>query len=273
MSDTIILTLRAPLSAGADLSAVAPDRLALLGPAELAAVPVAAGGRAVPLAELFTIAGGRADRIVIQGDLVGAEGVGSGMASGALVVEGHGGDLAGRAMRGGRLEIMGNAGVGVGVGMAGGVIDVRGSAGARAGGADPGEKRGMAGGELIVRGGVGDEVGAGMRRGLVAVGGSAGARAGLGTLAGTIVVFGACGAAAGQWSRRGSIVALGGVAPGITYRLACTCQLTYLRLLLRRLRDQYALPVEAAHIDGVYRRYSGDLAEVGRGEILAWMAP
>ncbi|MBA3760002.1 MAG: formylmethanofuran dehydrogenase subunit C, partial [Gemmatimonadales bacterium] len=50
----------------------------------------------------------------------------------------------------------------------------------------------------------------------------------------------------------------------------CTFQPAYLRLLLTRLRSSYGLPVRPRHLNGLYRRYSGDMAELGKGEILAW---
>ena len=57
-----------------------------------------------------------------------------------------------------------------------------------------------------------------------------------------------------------------------TYRYACTYQPVHLRLMLSRLKTRYGLPVEGRHLTGFYRRYSGDLAELGKGEILAWTA-
>jgi hypothetical protein len=47
----------------------------------------------------------------------------------------------------------------------------------------------------------------------------------------------------------------------------------HLRLILGRLRARYGLPVEQRHLTGLYRRYSGDLADLGKGEILVWTAP
>jgi hypothetical protein len=35
---------------------------------------------------------------------------------------------------------------------------------------------------------------------------------------------------------------------------------------------QYELPVSDQHLAGLYRRYSGDLADIGKGEILVWTA-
>jgi hypothetical protein len=128
----------------------------------------------------------------------------------------------------------------------------------------------MTGGEIIVRGSAGPEAGASMRRGLVAVAGDVGEGAGRATLAGTVVVLGRVGPNPGQWSKRGSIVALGGVTPPVTYRYACTYRPEYLALLLKHLAERRGLPITAAQRTGLYRRYSGDLAELGAGEILAW---
>jgi formylmethanofuran dehydrogenase subunit C len=130
----------------------------------------------------------------------------------------------------------------------------------------------MTGGELIVRGSAGAEAGAAMRRGLLVIVREAGNQTGVGMIAGTVVVFGSAGADPGLWSKRGTVVALGRITPPATYVYACTCQPAYLRLLLTRLRVRYGLPVRPRHLNGLYRRYSGDMAELGKGEILVWTA-
>jgi hypothetical protein len=76
----------------------------------------------------------------------------------------------------------------------------------------------------------------------------------------------------GRWTKRGSIVALAGITIPSTFRYACTYQPVHLRLTLLRLRTRYGLPVTPLHLNGFYRRYSGDLGDLGRGEILAWTA-
>jgi formylmethanofuran dehydrogenase subunit C len=123
-----------------------------------------------------------------------------------------------------------------------------------------------------VRGTTGPEAGASMRRGLLVVGGRAGERAGLGMIAGNIIVFGRTGEDAGLWSKRGSVTALGGITPPLTYAYACTYQPPHLRLMLLSLQSRYGLKVRKRHLSGLYRRYSGDLAELGKGEILEWTA-
>ena len=125
---------------------------------------------------------------------------------------------------------------------------------------------------MVVRGSAGPEAGASMRRGLLTVAGDAGPGAGRATIAGTVVVFGAVAPGAGQWSKRGTIVALGPVTVSPTYRYACAYRPQYVNLLLRHLEERHGLQAGRARDTGLFRRYSGDLAELGAGEILAWTA-
>ena len=111
-----------------------------------------------------------------------------------------------------------------------------------------------------------------MRRGIVAIAGNSAGYVGQGMIAGTAIVFGGAGPEPMLWSKRGSLVALGAVQVPLTFRHACTYQPVHLRLLLTRLRVRYHLPVQDRHLAGYYRRYSGDMAELGKGEILEWAA-
>jgi formylmethanofuran dehydrogenase subunit C len=266
------LRLRSELRDALDLAGLLAPGWATLAGDELARRRVQGPrlGR-LEAGDVFAISGSADGTLRLEGDLRRAERLGAGLGEGTLLVEGDVGRAAGAGMTGGRLEILGNAGAGVGLGMAGGLLVVRGHAGDGAGAAPPGAKRGMTGGELVIHGDAGDEAGARMRRGLVAIGGRAGRAAGLAMIAGTVVASG-FGPDAGLFSKRGTLVALGPVAPPPSYRLACTTQPVALRLLLRRLRDVHGFPVGAAQLDGFYRRYSGDFAESGKGELLAWTA-
>jgi formylmethanofuran dehydrogenase subunit C len=254
VSTGITARLREPLRTRADLSAVLAGTWGGISAAELARRAVAiGGGMSVPLGELFEVGGGPAGRIRFQGDLAAADRLGAGLAEGEVIIDGSVGDEAG-------------------LGMSGGVIEVRGDAGARTGGAEGDARRGMTGGELLVRGHAGPEPGTRMRRGLLVVMGDVAGGAGPGMIAGTVIVFGNAGPGPGRWSKRGSIVALGPVEIPPTYRYACTYQPDHLRLTLLRLRKRYDVTVDERYISGLYRRYSGDLADLGRGEILAWTA-
>lgn len=248
----IVARLKEPLRQRVDLAEVLVGSWATLTARELSDRPVyLERDGSARLGDLFELDGSPRGSIRFVGQLDQADRVGAGLSEGEVIVEGSVGREAGLAQ-------------------AGGSLDIGGDAGPRAGAALPGFKRGMTGGELIVRGSAGAEAGAAMRRGLLVILRAAGDRTGLGMIAGTVVVFGALGADPGLWSKRGTVVALGGVSPPATYFHACTFQPAYLRLLLTRLRSSYGLPVQTRHLNGLYRRYSGDMAELGKGEILAW---
>ncbi|MEO7985524.1 MAG: formylmethanofuran dehydrogenase subunit C [Gemmatimonadales bacterium] len=254
MSDGLVARLRSRLEPQADLGDVLTGEWWSLTAADFARRPIhVAGSGVAAVGDLFEMTGTPAGGIRFEGDLSHGTRLGAGLAGGAVVVAG-------------------NIGREVGLGMSAGSIDVHGDAGPKAGGAAPEARRGMIGGELIIRGSAGEECGSRMRRGLVVVCRDAGARAGLGMLAGTVIVLGNAGSSAGLWSKRGSIVVLGAVTVPSTYTYACTFKPEYLRFILGRLRSRYGLAVEERHISGAYRRYSGDLADLGKGEILAWTA-
>ena len=264
---SLTLTLRETPAAPVLAEALRPDRLAGMSAAEIERLELRHGNRPAAVGELFTVAGGRADDVRIEGDLVRVAGVGAGMAGGRLTIAGRAGPHAGAGMEGGKILVEGDAGDFAGAEMRGGRLVVRGSAARRLGGAYAGSRAGMRGGEILVHGSAGDEAGAGLRRGVVAVAGRAGDATGLSALAGTIVALGPLGAHPGAGMRRASIVAM--TPPDLlpTYERATTYRPPFLRLLLRRLRD-LGLPLTEEHIKGRYTRWSGDAVELNRGEIL-----
>jgi formylmethanofuran dehydrogenase subunit C len=254
VSQGLVARLKRPLDRRADFSEVLTASWAGADAGELARRRVYLDGRgSMPLGEVCEVEGDPAGRIRFEGDFSQVDRLAAGLTEGEVIVDG---DL----------------GRDAGAGMAGGSVEVTGSAGSGVGGAALESRRGMTGGEIVVHGSVGNAAGSRMRRGLVVVGGNAGADAGFGMIAGSVVLLGGAAGEVGLWSKRGSIVALGPVRIPITYRYACTYQPTHLRLMFRRLRSRYSLPLEERHLAGLYRRYSGDLADIGKGEILAWSA-
>lgn len=251
MSDAVTLSLAARPDHVLVADCIAADRFAGLDAQQIAKLPVVHGGRPGTLGEFFKVRGGHSSVVRIEGDLPHVDAIGAGMAGGELTIDGSVGRDLGLAMSGGR-------------------IDVRGNAGDNAGGARPGAARGVTGGEIVVRGTVGDEAGARMRRGLVVVTGDGGRGTGEGMIAGTVVVVGKAGPGAGRFLKRGSIVALAPIDRPGTFRYACTYRPPHVGLLLRYLRDRAGVPVADRYVAGKYERYSGDLAELGKGEILQW---
>jgi formylmethanofuran dehydrogenase subunit C len=271
MSDRITLTLRAPIAHPLDADAIAPDRLAALDAHEISALRLWDGRNAVSLGDVFTVAGDHSSNVVLEGDLARLRGVGTLMSAGTLEVSGSIGHSLGARMRGGAIRVGGNAGDDAGTAMAGGSIVIAGNAGDRAGGALQGASKGMTGGEIIVRGSVGREAGARMRRGILYCT-SCDVGAGTAMIAGNIIVAGVIGDGVGAGNKRGTIVALGAVRVPPAYAYACTYRPPHLSLMLRSLRTRFDLPVDDAHVHGLFKRYSGDLAEIGKGEILEWQA-
>jgi formylmethanofuran dehydrogenase subunit C len=248
----LVAKLKTRLQQRADLSEVLAEPWTTLSPGAMAGrtVYLECDGR-VALGDLFHIEGQPTGRIEFTGELDLADRLGAGLQEGEVLVKGNVGREAGLAM-------------------GGGILDIDGDAGPRAGAAPLGYKRGMVGGEMIVRGSAGAEAGAAMRRGLLVIGRTAGSQTGRGMIAGTVIILGAAGPDTGLWSKRGSVVALGKITPPETYAYACTDQPVHLRVMLARLRSKYSLPIQRKHLTGLYHRYSGDLAELGKGEILAW---
>jgi formylmethanofuran dehydrogenase subunit C len=252
----IVLTLKAALRHTIDLSCVVPDRFAGLSNEDLGNLPIwsaATPRNSLRLGDVFSIEGERSATVRVRGDCRMAEGLG-------------------REMRGGQLEVEGNVGSHCGTAMQGGTIRVTGDAGDHLAGALAGASRGVVGGEIIVLGSAGSWVAERMRRGLVYVGGSTGEFAGRGMIAGTLVVGGEPGTGAGQGIKRGTLVALGSIKTPDGFRLACTYRPPHVPLILTRLQKAFGAPVTDVQVHGLYRRHSGDLAELGKGEILEWCA-
>jgi formylmethanofuran dehydrogenase subunit C len=272
MSDTVTLTLRSPLTERVAVEGLTADGLGALGNAEIAALPVWVGTRRGTVGDFFAIEGAKSGDVRLVGDLTHVDGIGAGMASGTLTIEGSAGRDVGVSMRGGTIDVRGSVGDGAGVAMSGGLLRVAGAAGDRLGAELSGASRGMTGGEIVVGGDVGRDAGHRARRGLIVIWGSAGPGAARAMIAGTVVVRGAAGPGAGAWSKRGSVIALGAITVPETYGHACDYRPPIVRVLMRYLKRQYGLSLEDRFMDGVYSRYVGDLADVGKGEILRWVS-
>ena len=264
---TLTLTFRTAPAARVWAPVLVPGQLQGLGAAEVAALPVRCGRETVALGELCEVSGAADEQLVLCGDLHRVDGIGAGMDSGRVLVEGRSGNHLGARMCGGEIEVRGAAGDWAGAEAAGGVLRIAGNAGARLGAAYPGARVGMTGGEIIVSGDAGQEAGAGMRRGLVAVGGATGGGVGLRMLAGTVIALGGIGAEAGIGNKRGSLVSGRALDPLPSYAFAARFHPPALGLQLRRLRE-LGLAVDDALLRGTWARWSGDRTELSRGEIL-----
>jgi formylmethanofuran dehydrogenase subunit C len=254
---SLVLTLRDGITERIDASSLAQQVLYV-------------GRQRVALRDLFEVSGDPSNDVRIVGDMQRVDGLGTGMQSGTLTIDGEAGRAVGYGMHGGTIDALGDVGDDAGVAMSGGLLRIRGSAGNRLGAAMPGASRGMTGGEILVHGDAGDEAAARARRGLVVVGGDTGPGAAHAMIAGTIMIGGRVGSGAGVWSKRGSVIALGTVEIPATYQYACTYRPSYLSVLVRYLQRVRRFPIDDRFALGRYKRWTGDVADVGKGEILEW---
>jgi len=251
-----------------------PDLLANKTLDQIKELTVYYGNRRRQMSDCFELAGDASDgTLELEGDFTCVKSIGQSMDWGRIMIRGPVGMHLGAEMRGGTIEVEGGAGDWVGAEMRGGLIRIRGDTGHLVGGSYRGSRSGMKGGVIVIDGNAGNEVGCGMRRGLIAVAGSVADFAGFNMIAGTIVVAGGFGIRCGAGMRRGSIVALGqeNEQPVLlsTFRYDCLYRPQFLAIILRQLLT-WGFPLAREAVGGQFRRYSGDLVALGKGEVLAW---
>ncbi|TDN69355.1 formylmethanofuran dehydrogenase subunit C [Paraburkholderia sp. BL10I2N1] len=266
------ITLRLKQAPGfrVDASQLLPAKLAPLPVAEIARIVLPAGNESCLTGELFEIsrADGETVALAIDGDVRWLDRLGAHLGEGSLTVHGSCGDYAGFRMAGGELRVEGDAGAFSGCGMSGGRLTITGNSGDFAAGALPGDMEGMTGGTLTIHGNAGARLGDRMRRGLVLVGGDAGECAASRLVAGTLGIAGRLGAHYGYGMRRGTLLLT--QAPD---RLPPTFTEgghgfdVFWSLLVRSLANEIA-PFSTLRATSLPRRYAGDLAVDGRGELL-----
>lgn len=277
----VVLTLIKEPPVPAEMEGIIPESLAGKGKDQIADLTFWVGREKVRVGDYFQVeinqvpgnqGPGPLPRLRLVGNLSRFKRIGWEMAAGEIQVQGPVGFHAGAFMQGGTLEILGDAGDWLGAHMQGGKIVVQGKAGHFVGAAYRGYAAGMRGGAILIGGSTGQMLGARLRRGLIVAGGEAGDCAGFGMLAGTIVVFGSAGARAGALMRRGTIMLFQPTQLLPSFVYDCTYRPPFWPLLARHLgaetggRDRFPLPIQAESLS--FKRYSGDLNELGKGEIL-----
>lgn len=265
----LTLTLREPPTVPLEAEVLSPDTLAGLSRDDVCALPVFHGKRQCRLDDFFEVEGEGSDEIALRGDLTKVKWVGRGMTRGRIRVVGNVGMHIGAYMKGGSIEVSGNATDWVGGEMSGGTIHVRGNAGGQLGSAYRGSMSGMSGGTILVEGSAGIEIGMRMKRGIIAVRGPVRDFAGLQMKGGTIVLMSGAEQRTGAWMIRGTIISLQPLRLLPTFSQACDYNPVFLSLYARHLNPLgFTLPFDVR--DGTYRRFTGDAAVPGKGELLVW---
>jgi formylmethanofuran dehydrogenase subunit C len=265
----LTLTLRAPLTERLDMARLTAALSGARSAYDLEQLALTDGRNRVCLGDAFTVSGtAGSGETVIAGGSDRLDGIGAGLTAGAIRVDGDVGAGVGRDMRGGgRIDIHGSAGGQLASGMKGGLIHVTGSAGDGTGGIAPGRRFGMTGGTVVIDGNAGARTGDRMRRGLILVRGRTGSATGSRMCGGTIIAEGGLGAGPGPLMRRGTLI--GPKTDGLlaTFADCGNHDLVILKVMARAwMRELGALAPKP--IPASVRRFAGDLAALGTGEVL-----
>ncbi|MEC5404544.1 formylmethanofuran dehydrogenase subunit C [Paraburkholderia sp. MPAMCS5] len=276
---SVVTTLRVKTAPGfrVDAAALLPAPLAAMTVAQIERLVLPAGNDRCVAGDVFDISrSGEADTdadtdatiLVIENAASWLDRIGARMTQGRLFVRGSAGDHCGEQMTGGVLHIDGDAGHFTACEMRGGRLTVRGHCGDFAAGALAGDMEGMTGGTLTIHGNAGARLADRMRRGLVLVGGNAGEFAASRLVAGTIGVAGQLGAHYAYGMRRGTLLLAQrptNLPP--TFTEGGRGFDVFWSLLTRSLAGEIA-PFSQWRAANLPRRYAGDVAVDGRGEIL-----
>ena len=261
----LVLRLRQRPDQRLDLSPLVPHLLAGRAAAEIERIELQTTQHRVTVGDAFRVRPGDAARLRIEGACDRLDRIGQDMGEGEILVEGDAGIQAGRGMRGGRLAINGSAGAWAASGMSGGQIEISATAGERLGGPLPGETAGMRGGTVIVRGNAGDRAGDRMRRGMIVIEGDAGAHAGSRMIAGTLILCRNCGPMPGYLMSRGTIVLARDSELSPTF-VDCGVHTLVAMRLMSEFAGRYSKRA-ASLMSGRLRRFAGDMAVLGKGEL------
>ena len=250
-----------------NVSALTPSKIANLSAHDIAHIKVGSSKAELRLGDVFDVSGSAGDTLTIESTSAGLDFAGAGLDSGTLRIDGPAGAYAGQGMSGGRLEITGDAGNYLAAGQTGGLIIVQGSAGDNAGGVLSGQRFGMMGGTTVVGGNIGARAGDKMRRGTIIARGKTGTGAGTRMLGGTIWAEGGFGLDPGFMMRRGTLIGPSVERMLPTFADCGRHDLLILRILARYF-EQILGPMAPKPPGAFARRIAGDMATIGKGEIL-----
>jgi formylmethanofuran dehydrogenase subunit C len=237
---------------------ISPDVFAEKTVKEIASLEVFEGNRKLTIGDLFNIKMNNNPSeeeliINVEGNVNKVRNIGFRMAKGKVIVDGDVGMHLGEEMSGGNIIVSGNAGSWVGSQMRGGTIEIKGNAGNYIGAAYRGSTKGMKGGKIIIHGNAGHEVGCFMNNGLIKILGDVGIFAGIHMINGTIFVQGTSQGRAGAQMTNGKIVLAGpsnDVMPSFT---------------IEEIKEK--VKVDGEKIKGPFYKFTGDLAENGKGKL------
>ena len=265
------LTLTSSPTMRINAEMLTPDHCNSLSAQQLAKQTLPSSAGEVAIGDLFDIEEDSSKSLLISGDCQQFDYLGAKMKENQLKIEGSVGDYAAANLGGGQLEITGDVGHYTACNMSSGTVIVEGSAGDATGGASIGAVQGMSGGTVIIMGNAGDRTANLMRRGLVVVRGNNGDYGAAHMKAGNLVVLKQNGSHCAYGMHRGTVLLndasstekLGDTFISQPYNY----NMDFLILLYKHI-GQLAPALQKLPRKKLIRRYIGDLAVGGKGEVL-----
>ena len=252
-------------------AALTPEYCNDISVKQLAQQTLPSSGGDIAIGDLFKIEKDSSKSLFISGACEQFDYIGAKMTDNQIKVEGSVGDYAGATMSGGQLEITGDVGHHTACDMSAGTVIVEGNAGDATGGASIGAVQGMSGGTVLVLGNAGDRTANLMRRGLVVVRGNNGDYAAANMKAGNLVVLKKNGNRCAYGMHRGTVLLSD---PSCAENLGDTFisqpsnyNMDFLMLLYKHIA-QLSPTLQRLPRRKLIKRYIGDLAVAGKGEVL-----
>ncbi|MGH1418119.1 MAG: formylmethanofuran dehydrogenase subunit C [Hyphomicrobiaceae bacterium] len=258
--------LKADLEQRVNLAMLTPSQLAGRTIADIERLEIATTRVGLRIGDIFTLTGQPGENIVVEGASNKMDHLACKMDGGTVHVEGSIGAYAARQMTAGTLSISGDAGDGLASCLAGGLVKVAGNVGNRLAAPRRGERFGMTGGAIVVTGTIGERAGDRMRRGTIVSHQSIGSFAASRMMGGTIWAESGFGAYPGILMRRGTLIAPSVSTMLPTFNDCGAHRFIVLRLLQTHLKTTLG-QAAPAEISLTQRKFSGDTATVGKGEL------
>ena len=237
------LTLKTPLETLLDLAPL--SELVNAYSEVLANAKLAYGRELVSVSELFTVAPSSEEGLALYGDLRLCINAGAGLDAGRMTIESSVGASAGEGMTGGELIVRGGVGKNACRGMQNGFVRIMGDA-----------ESGLA---------------RGMRRGMIVVSGRARGEACAELRGGTVVLQNGVDEPEllARGMSRGTVILPKGAGIPSGFSRAASLDYTFLRLLFLEL-EKRGIDLPQAWFGGVFTRYRGDAAGLGKGELFVF---
>ena len=264
----LTFTLKHKPNQRVDMSPLVCNQLIDMDLEAIASITLQSGKCKLRVDEIFTIEGSDTQNIVIKNSIDMLDFIGKDLIGGTISVIGDAGAYLAFGLNAGEIKVTGDVGLYAACEMKKGYLEVSGNAGDFLGAALPGNKMGMKGGTILIKGNVGARAGDHMRRGNILIEGNTGEYCGSRMTAGTIAVMGHTGRHLGYAMRRGTLLLWNKPILSASFNDCGAHTLAFLPILFASFKSLNSRFSDSSISFNRVQRYSGDMSEIGRGEVL-----